>query len=194
MVRWGPNRAPLGDEWDRDSRRVEELKREIRGLERPVEGRATGEAVQELRAKADELQEIAKRQEQRADELRTGVRQPREWAGSRPHRLDGDGPYMPRFLHNNVVAHWVLGFLWVFVRDAGFLWSGLMALGVAFLGIASETPVGIALGVVVGIPGTVIPAYAVCTRWRRDWAKLATMALAPASFAAFAVLASVLHW
>lgn len=109
-------------------------------------------------------------------------------------RPDGrSAPLMPKPLNRNWFTTWILGLPWMILRDGPWL-GPLFGFAVAVLGIGTLDPIGIVLGVVIGIPGIVVPIYGWAGHWRRNWTALASTALLPATFAALLVLANVEHW
>lgn len=100
------------------------------------------------------------------------------------------GPFMPRPLNRNWFTIWVLGFPWMLVRGL-MPYCLIVALVTVVLGLASQTLLGAALGVVVGVPGVAVPVYGWCTRWRQNWLALLSTFLLPATIAALVVIANI---
>lgn len=153
-----------------------------------VERRGTPSKAEELRAGADRLTA-------RADALTPEAmkRQRREDMtlpdqGSVYFR----GPYMPRPLNKNWFTIWVLGFPWMLVRGLT-PYCLVVALATIALGVASKTPLGVTLGLVVGVPGVVVPVYGCCTRWRHNWMALLSTCLVPATIVALVVIVRTSH-
>lgn len=74
------------------------------------------------------------------------------------------------------MVSWVMGPLWVSMRFTP--WFGpLLAFLFTVLAVHGGTLLGITLGVVVGIPGIVIPIYGWAIAWRREWTTVASALL-----------------